>query len=322
MKKILSVFLRCSISIAFLIILFRKIDFKDTFKLLLTLNPIYSIYALVFFFIIYVLVLYRWKMLLDAQGVRLPFKRVVSSYAGGLFFSLFLPSTIGGDIARSVDLSIYAKSRSVIVASVLLDRLSGFVGLVVVAFVGLMVGHRFIKEPSVYFTIFLMAALLGAMLLVIFNQGIYRRISRPSLHKNAWKERLKKLHAEIYFFRSKPLVLYLNLFCSILIQVGASVVSYFLLRALNAKMYFFYPLIFNPVITVITTIPIAIGGLGLRDAASIFFYTKVGIAKDVALGQALLTFALIVLFGLIGGIVYVSTLHYRRVQPHQTDAAS
>ena len=322
MKKIFSIVLRIGISAALLIFLFRKIDFRATLKVILLLKPIYFTLAIIIFFAIDVLVLYRWKMLLDAQGIRLPLKRLLSSFSGGIFFSLFLPSTIGGDVARSLDLSAHTSRRSVIVASVLLDRLSGFVGLVLVAMAALIFGRRVINQPSVYLVIFLLAALLGGMLLLIFNKGIYRRLNHPLPKKGGLLDNIRKLHSEIYYFRSRPFILYLNLIYSIIIQAGASFVSFFLLRSLNVNINIVYPFVFNPVITTITTLPISIGGLGLRDALSIFFYARAGVAKDAALAQSLLNFVLIVFFGLIGGILYVSTLHYRRLQPYQADGHS
>lgn len=316
MKKAFSLILRTGISAILLFILFQKIDFKETLKVIASLRISYFILATVTFFIIYFLVFYRWRMLLKAQGLNLSLGRVFSSFSGGIFFSLFLPSTIGGDIARTVDLGTHTKRHNVIVASVLLDRISGFVGLVIVAVVFLIFSHKLINEPSVYLIVSLLAFLLGMILLFIFNKSIYNWINHSS-KKGGFRNAIKHLHSEIYFFRSKPYVLFQNLIYSIMIQLSSSVFSYFLLCSLNAKINILYPLVLTPVITIITALPISIGGLGLRDASSIFFYTKVGVTKDIALGQSLLNFAMMVCFGLIGGIIYVSSLRNRRLQPHK-----
>lgn len=322
MKKTISASFRVFISLTLLLVLFRKIDFKGTLKVIAQLSPLYFISAIVIFLLIYVLLFYRWKMLLDARKAGVSSPRVFSSFSGGLFFNLFTPSTIGGDLSRSIDLGAHTKSYGVIAATVLLDRLSGFAGLVIVAAISLIFGYRMINDFSVYLTIFLFAVLLGGIFLVLFNEGIYIRLNRSVTKKRNLWENFRKLHSEIYFFRRHRAVLYANLGCSILIQAGASLFSYFILRSLNTRINILYPFVFNPVITVITAIPISIGGLGLRDASSIFFYAKAGVAKDVALAQSLLNFAVIVIFGLIAGIIYVSTLRYRRLQPHQADARS
>ncbi len=316
-KKIFSFLWRTGISIVFLFILFKKIDWRSTFKVIARAEPVYLILAGLTFLIIYTVVFCRWKMLLDAQGIILPVKRVLSSFSGGLFFNLFFPSTIGGDIARSADLSLHTKRAKPIMASVLLDRLSGFVGLSIVALASLIAGRRLIDDPWVYRSVFIVTGLLAAILLVIFSERICRRINRSAIKEGGWKDKIRELHAELYFFRSKPVTLAMNVACSIVIQAGVSFVSYFLLAALGVKINIVYLLIFNPLITLITTIPISIGGLGLRDASSVFFYAKAGVVKDVALAQSLLNFGLIVGFGLIAGVIYGATLHYRRIQPHQ-----
>ena len=318
MKKVFLLAFRVAISIGLLAFLFSKIDLGSILGVILSADIYYAILSVFSFFVIYVISFYRWKMLLDAQSVLLPLKRILSSFSGGLFFSLFLPSTIGGDIARSVDLGVHTRRRSVVIASVLLDRISGFVGLVIVAIFALMFGYRFVQEAMVYRVVLLLAVLLGAVLVVLFNKKIYARLSRTR-KENAILSSLKRLHAEIYFFRSKPQILAFNLFLSIVIQAGSSLTAYFILRCIRVTINIAYPFILTPVITAITVLPISIGGLGLRDASSVFFYTKVGVAKDSAFAHSLLSFSLIVLFGLIGGIIYVSTLHYRRLQSHQAN---
>jgi Kef-type K+ transport system membrane component KefB len=51
----------------------------------------------------------------------------------------------------------------------------------------------------------------------------------------------------------------------------------------------------------------------LRDATTIFFFTKVGLSKDLSLSISLISFIFLVVVGCIGGIIYVLTLHSRRL---------
>lgn len=332
-KKFFSIFWRFGISIILLVILFQKIDYKATFKVIAHIDPAYFCLAVFIFFILEILVVLRWKMLLDAQEVGLPLSRVVSSFCGGLFLNLFLPSTIGGDIARSIDLGMHTKRHNVIAASVLLDRLSGFAGVVLVALVSLIFGYRlFLDQPSVYLVVFIFTGILGGLLLFIFHKGIYNWLNRSSIPKNknapgpavmaGLRDKIIKLHSQMHSYRLRPHVLYLNLLCSVLVQLGCALVSYFLLLSLHSGIRIIYPLVFTPITIIITTLPISIGGLGLRDMSSIFFYGKAGVAKDAALAQSLLTFAIMAAFSLLAGIIYVSTLYNRRLQPDQTVAGS
>src|SRR3989338_3200084 len=109
LKQLLTIFLRIGISIALLIFLFRQVDKKSLWGIIKNVDKGFLSLAFVIFFSSYVLGLLRWEMLLKAAKIHLPLKRITMSFAGGIFFSLFLPSTIGGDFMRSIDLAIHTK---------------------------------------------------------------------------------------------------------------------------------------------------------------------------------------------------------------------
>ena len=149
-RKILSVSFRISISIILLIFLFKQIDKKTLLDTMKNLNKSLLFLAFLIFFSSYILCLLRWGMLLKAAKIYLPFKRIIISFAGGVFFNLFLPSTIGGDFVRSVDLAIHTKRPREVVATVFLDRLSGYIGLVIVAILAVLFGWKLVQDRSVF----------------------------------------------------------------------------------------------------------------------------------------------------------------------------
>lgn len=312
-RKLFSLFWRVGISMIACSFILKKIDLQVILNIITGLDWFNFIIAVSIYFISYILVFLRWKMLLNAQGVHLPVLLVLSHFSGGVFLNLFLPSTIGGDLARTLGLSTHTKSRSSIAASVFLDRLSAFVGLVLVSLVSIIFGHRIIGEPAVYWMVFSMVGIAGCMLLIIFNNGVYSWFNR-SVHKKGLIENIHKLHAEIYFFRTHFPVLGLNLLYSMAIHTGCALFSYFILCSLGAKINIIYTLVFGPVITLITVLPISIGGLGVRDMSSIFFYAKAGVSKDIAVAMSMLNFAMVIVFGFIGGITYVVMSCYLRKQ--------
>ncbi len=72
----------------------------------------------------------RWYVLVRAQG--LPFRLRDSLRLGfiGVFFNLLMPSAVGGDLVKAFLLAREQRRRTVAVATVLVDRLIGLVGLV------------------------------------------------------------------------------------------------------------------------------------------------------------------------------------------------
>jgi hypothetical protein len=259
-------------------------------------------------------------MLLKAAKIHLPFKRVAISCAGGLFFSLFLPSTIGGDLVRSIDLAVHTKKTHEVVATVLLDRLSGYIGLVIIALLAVLFGWGLVRDnPTVLISVAIIVAILIAVLLVIFNKSLYSRINKLLRSPEAGKIRefIKDLHQEMHIFRHHKDIAIKNLIISLGIQVIGPVTFYILALSLGVKISMVYFFVFIPIIGAITLLPISLGGLGLRDATTIFFFAKAGVGKDMAFAMSLLSFSFILILGVIGGIIYALTLRHRRVQYHK-----
>lgn len=322
-KKTFSVLLRISISIILLVFLFSQVDKKVLFEVIRGANkPLLSIGLLIFFFN-YLFCLIRWIMLLKAADIHLPLKRIVISFSGGVFFNLILPSTIGGDLMRSLDLAAHTKKPKEIVATVLLDRLSGYIGLVLMAVAALSVGWKMVRDNSIIFSIGIISLLLVAILLVLFNNTIYSRINRFLGASGAGriKEMIRSLHQEIHIFRSHRKMILKNIGLSLLVQLTSPLSFYFIALALNIKIGLIYFFVYLPIIGAITLLPISIGGLGLRDASTIFFFAKAGVTKDLAFAMSLISFVFVIFYGAIGGLIYVLTIHHRRLQPAQPPAS-
>ncbi|MDD5247190.1 MAG: lysylphosphatidylglycerol synthase transmembrane domain-containing protein [Candidatus Omnitrophica bacterium] len=322
-KKTFSVLLRISISIILLVFLFSQVDKKVLFEVIRGANKPLLLIGLLIFFFNYLFCLIRWIILLKAADIHLPLKRIVISFSGGVFFNLILPSTIGGDLMRSLDLAAHTKKPKEIVATVLLDRLSGYIGLVLMAVAALVVGWKMVRDNSIILSIGIISLLLVAILLVLFNNTIYSRINRFLGASGAGriKEMIRSLHQEIHIFRSHRKMILKNIGLSLLVQLTSPLSFYFIALALNIKIGLIYFFVYLPIIGAITLLPISIGGLGLRDASTIFFFAKAGVTKDLAFAMSLISFVFVIFYGAIGGLIYVLTIHHRRLQPAQPPAS-
>lgn len=322
-KQVFSVFLRISISVLLLWWLFRQVDRHSLLEIVRNANKPLLGLAFCFFFIVYTVTLFRWKMLLDAIDMGLTLKRVLISFSGGIFFNLFLPSSIGGDMMRGIDLAAYTKRAREVVATIFLDRLSGYIGLVIMAMFSLAIGWGLIQDTGVLLCVAIIAGILIAALLVLFNNSTYRIVNGLLRSPNAGKIRasITNLHQEIHLFREKRSLMFKNILLSLIVQVGGIASFYSIALAIGIKINMIYFFIFLPVIGAISMLPISIGGLGLRDATTIYLFAKAGVAKDLAFAMSLLNFSFILLFGLIGGLIYVLTVHHRRIQPHKAPAS-
>jgi uncharacterized protein (TIRG00374 family) len=325
-KKIVSILLRIAISVVLLVFLFKfnKIDIPTLLDSIKGANNQLLFLALFVYFFSYLLCFYRWVMLLEATDIHLPLKRIIISFSGGIFFSLFLPSTIGGDLVRSVDLAAHTKKPKEVVATVLLDRLSGYVGLVVVVLFSLLLGWGLVQYPSVLISVVIITFILLVLLAVLFNNFLYSKINKLFDSPKAGRigEAIKNLHEELHVFKRHKKVIFYNLILSVFIQALSPVTFYITALALGINRDIIYFFVFLPIIGAITLLPISIGGLGVRENTVVLFFAKVGISQNLATAMSLINFFFILVYGAIGGLIYVLTVHHRRLQPHQPSTLS
>lgn len=317
-KKIASVFLRVAVSVALLVILFKanKLDLPALSENMRRADMRFLIIAFGVLSLNYLLCFLRWEMLLKAIGITLPLRRVIISFAGGTFFNLFLPSTIGGDFVRTVDLAAHTRKPRQVFATVLLDRLSGYVGLVLITLFALWLGRDLVHDRSIFIIVGIIVGILLLVLFMLFSKPLFSRFHRLLNYPRAGRigEAVRNLHEEIHLFRYHKKMLARNLFISLLIQSVCPLSFYFTARAMGVDASMVYFFIFVPIVSAITLLPISIGGLGIRENMTVFFFSKIGIDQNTAVVMSLFSFFFIVLFGAIGGLIYVLTVHHRRPQ--------
>jgi uncharacterized membrane protein YbhN (UPF0104 family) len=92
-----------------------------------------------------------------------------------------------------------------------------------------------------------------------------------------------------------------------ILQVNV-VVYYFLIgKAFHLTIPFSDYFIFIPIVLLIQTIPVSLGGLGPRELAYVEIFKYYGIAASTAFSFSLVADVAVNLFiGLIGGIIYIS----------------
>jgi hypothetical protein len=84
-------------------------------------------------------------------------------------------------------------------------------------------------------------------------------------------------------------------------------VQWILPRAAGAAVPFAYCLVYHPAISVLAALPVSVAGLGMREGGYLYFLTRAGYDASLAVTVGLLWFAVNVLAGLIGGVVFVAS---------------
>ncbi|OGX27332.1 MAG: hypothetical protein A2787_04670 [Omnitrophica WOR_2 bacterium RIFCSPHIGHO2_01_FULL_48_9] len=317
-KNILSFVCRFALSGLLLWWLFSKIDTKKTTDILKTADMNFILAALPVYFVIYYILLVRWFVYVKALNLKVPFQTVFRYFSIGVFGNLFLPSAIGGDLIKIYGLCKDSTEKPKVVASVLLDRLSGYAGLVVVASIAFVFGYRWINDVSLLLLIVGLAGGWGLVMAVLLNKKLYAGCCRVFSIWPKVKESIMKMHYDIALLDHKARALWQTVALSCLAQITYALVFYLFAKALHQDVRMIYFLIFVPLISVAAAFP-SIGGLGVREAGAAYLFAKVGVDSGIAVSLSLISFLYMVLVGLIGGVIYVITLSSRRVQHYQPD---
>lgn len=296
-----------------LIFLFGKTDLKGLFEVVRHSDGLKMAFAFLIFLFLNGLVLVRWHLLLKGLNFDVGIGRVCLSYLSSLFFNLVLPSTIGGDTVRTLDISNHTKSHSsAILATVILDRVSGFLGLMTVLIISLLFNFRLLGDRTILLATVILCGLVLFVIGVMFSRRFFDFLFVHLPFKKI-KEYFYKIHDATSSYRNKGGILWGAWFFSVVIQGGLSVVYFGVAQAIDLHLNFIYFLIFVPVITAFSVLPISIGGLGLRDTASVYLFSKIGVIPEKAFALSLTNFGFMFILGLLGGLSYVFTLHRRRV---------
>lgn len=292
-KKIILVFLKLAVSSLLLFLLISRIGHTSLYEVLKNAEPLTVFSASILYIVATYISAIRWRILTFSN---LSNKRLFVLYMIGSFFNTLLPGIIGGDAVKAYYLYKETGNPGISMASVFMDRYIGFVSLVGIVLFVMPFGVRFIKdtELAIILPLTILAFVVGSI--VFFKLRIGSRI---------------KLFRDFYSFfnlyrdlEQTGFLLLNGLILSVIIQLMNMTGVYIIARGIGISISPVAILIFVPIIVTVSMIPVSISGLGVREAAFVILFGKIGIAPESALGISLLWFISVVLGSLPGLVFY------------------
>ncbi len=125
-----------------------------------------------------VLSAWRWQRVLLLFDVEVRLTSLFSHYLVGLLVGNVLPSTIGGDVVRVARASNTVGSAEVSFGSVVLERLTGFVGLPLLVFAGFAIRPSLIHHAQAWIALFVAVLAVAMLALILFLAGHPRLAGR------------------------------------------------------------------------------------------------------------------------------------------------
>jgi uncharacterized membrane protein YbhN (UPF0104 family) len=307
MKRIGSsslLWLKILVSLGLLSILVSRMDLAQLFRVLASADFSYVAAVLLAYLLSQILSCFRWLLLARPLGFRLSFGEFLSFYFIGMFFNLFSPSTIGGDVGRVFYLARNPGSegkRTAFTAyaliSVLADRAIGMAVLVWMGAVALFIFSGYSVSPAIRYTTYAIA--LGTLLAgvgVPFLGWLLRREGDPL--RNGLSHAL-----EVYRKSRSPLLQAFLISAAVHVIQGA--LQKLLGHALGLDLPWSFCFILYPLVGTFSALPISFNGIGLREGGYLFLLRLIDVGSEKAVAFGLLWFVVIVLDSLIGGLFFV-----------------
>jgi glycosyltransferase 2 family protein len=236
----------------------------------------------------------RWQLLARPLGFGHALRQYVGFYFLGMFFNLLLPTSVGGDVVRAWYLDGGSGRRLNAFLSVFLDRLSGLLVLLTLAWAAVLVCP--IELPawvvlSVWGTVAGAAAGLAALPLLTRWTGRF--------------ERVRRLSEGMRLLLGKPRLLLVSLALSLVVQAANVVLVWLVGLAIGAPVPAAYYWVFVPMVSLLTLLPVSLNGMGVREAGMVLFLAPLGVGEGTALTLAFLWFCVFTAASLLGGVVYL-----------------
>ncbi|MEZ5420910.1 MAG: lysylphosphatidylglycerol synthase transmembrane domain-containing protein [Vicinamibacterales bacterium] len=257
---------------------------------------------------------WRWRLLLDAQQIRVSVRTLAESFWVALFFNNFLPSNIGGDVVRIADTAKPAGSKTLATTVILVDRVLGLLALLSVGAIGAMGARSLgVDIPGTFWIEVGALSALGLCVLLFFAPGLRNLAFRPlralALGHPWVTERVTLLQDTLDRFGRRPSALAGALAGAVLVQ-GVIVAFYALTaRSLAISLPLVMAGVLVPVALVLQMAPVSVNGFGVREAVFSFFFVRFGLGVEAAVAVSLLGTALIMLFSLGGGALFLLRRH-------------
>lgn len=307
MKKHLSAFIRILGTFLLLAFILSKVDVSDVVAHIRKV-PFYLLFLIFLWYVATQLLgVYRWKILLRTQGIDIPFGRLFVVTMKALYFNMVLPTAMGGDVIRGYALYKNAENRSAGVASVLVDRMIGMTAMVGIALFSVLWGGRYLSETPFTLAIFSFAGLyfLGLALLATSMLKRMTGLVLRVLPLQSLSEKIMSFYDVLFAYFAYKKTMGFALVLSLLLQAGVIFTYFFVAMLMHINVSLFHFFLFMPVVWIISMLPVSIGGLGLREGAFIFLFTKVGIPKEACFSLSILATAIAMVLGLLGGLFFL-----------------
>ena len=295
---------------------------REMLEVLGKINAGIFVLALLFYMAGQSAVAFRWWILLRTQSIYISIWLAVKLHLLGLFYNNFLPSSVGGDLARAWYVTKHTDKHFAAVLSVLVDRIVGLAGSVVmiVIFYFFLPNRQemnlsmrsnnwldvFYRNRTVLISVVIItAAVFFLLMLIPRTRGLIR-----SYGVETGRRLFGKLGKAIVLYRSRPLEIFIVFVLTIALQILTITGFWLIGREIGADVSVNYYYVFFALSWISGMVPISVGGVVLVEGPLAYMFEHFALVGTTAARALAVSQRLIWMIGSIPGvIVHLSGLH-------------
>jgi len=296
--------IRLLVTVSILAVILRSIDIRQAWQVAARARLEWLLLALLMQFGSTALAAYRWQLIMRNLGFGQTFPFYWNSYFKGMFFNQGLPTSIGGDALRVLDVAGCGFRKRDALVGIVIDRITGLGALLLLALMAHLVNPDLLPEQISHPIVWLVAAgLLGFVGLSFLGR-------LPWLARHPQLVVLKTVSDRL--LQAVSLHRLLLLASSLLVPLLAMLTFFAVGQALGLRYDLVTYFAIVPPALVLTVIPISIAGWGVREGVLVGLFSLIGADKTVVLMMSLAYGILLILASLPGLAVFLNSRRQRQ----------
>ncbi|MBP7275473.1 MAG: flippase-like domain-containing protein [Kiritimatiellae bacterium] len=321
-----TLFIKIAISLGMLAVLFIRVPWAELGDSVRSMRAGYVAVTVALSFVLVASSCAKWWMILRMTGHRVPFLTLYRWYFVGYFYSNFLPSNVGGDVARVWLAGRRIGSQRDSLVAVFAERFTGMLFLLLMVILSPMLNRGLWRHPALWIPALAAVAILLGMLIAVLGfrwiqrsgrgarlMSGFRRIARLD-RDSRWTRGFDRIAAKLESFAGRA-----GLFFTLLRKrpsafwsVTGITALFYLLTVLNisvtCRAFGVWPDLRDvatvlPAALFVASMPIALGSLGLAEGAYVYYFGLVGLPGGLILAMGILLRLKIFMLSLVGLVV-------------------
>ena len=293
--------LRFAATALILTLILRSINLSQVLNVLKQTRLDYLVAALLLQFSSTAVSAYRWQLIMQNLQFGQNFAFYWRSYFKGIFFNQGLPTSIGGDAVRMLDVAKLGFRKRDALYGVMVDRIIGLGALLSLTLLAYLLSPNLLPKP-VHRPILMIISLGAAGFFGIFIINYFTWLNRfPKL--TVINTIAQRLHQALSFKRI--LLVIASLLIPFLALLGFFATGWAL--GLEYSLMTYFALV--PPALVLTVVPISVAGWGVREGALVSLFSLIGADKTAVLMMSLLYGFTLIIVSLPGLITYLKGRH-------------